>query len=119
MDSNETIKEERHGDRHDHAHCERRCRAWKFIPIFLVVIALKGVLTMLLWNALIPDLFHGPVLNFPQAVGLIVLAKLVVGFHHHGFGRFGGHGYGHHHHRGRWSRLSREERAKIREHLRG
>lgn len=37
-------------------------------------------LFMLLWNMLIPDLFNGPVLNFNQALGLMVLAKILFGF---------------------------------------
>ena len=37
-------------------------------------------LFMLLWNMLIPDLFNGPVLNFYQALGLMVLAKIFFGF---------------------------------------
>ncbi len=34
---------------------------------------------MLLWNALIPDLFHGPMLSYWQAVGLVVLSRVLVG----------------------------------------
>jgi hypothetical protein len=90
---------------------------WKFPVIFSAVILLKGVFVMALWNALIPDLFHGPVVNFWQALGLVVLAKLLVGFQG-GMRGFGVHG----HHRGgfwgrRWSNLSPEERQKLREHM--
>jgi hypothetical protein len=31
-----------------------------------------------LWNWLIPDLFHGPVLNFWQTVGLFFLSKILL-----------------------------------------
>src|SRR5438270_225802 len=105
--------EEHDGCRH------RRCRthALKFVAIFAVVIVLKGVFTMLLWNWLVPDLFHGPVLNFPQAIGLVVLAKLILGFKDMRHFEPGGRGR-HHHGHGRWSSLSKEEREKIREHLR-
>lgn len=37
-----------------------------------------GYVVMLLWNALIPDLFNGPVLTFWQAVGLVVLSHILL-----------------------------------------
>jgi hypothetical protein len=85
---------------------------WK-APFFLIFILAKSGLVMLLWNALIPDLFHGPEITYLQALGLMVLAKLLVGFGRPGFGRFGGH----HHHpgRGRWAHMSEEDRKKFRE----
>ena len=39
---------------------------------------LLGVIVMSLWNALIPDLFHGPVLSFWQAVGLLLLSHILL-----------------------------------------
>lgn len=51
----------------------------------LAFIALLIFVTMSLWNWLIPDLFHGPVLTFCQTAGLLVLSKILLsGFHHHG-----------------------------------
>ncbi|HKK41463.1 MAG TPA: hypothetical protein VJ963_03560 [Bacteroidales bacterium] len=35
-------------------------------------------LTMSLWNALIPSLFHGPVLTFWQTAGLFILSKILL-----------------------------------------
>jgi hypothetical protein len=35
-------------------------------------------LIMLLWNALIPELFNGPVLSYWQAGGLFILAKILL-----------------------------------------
>lgn len=34
-------------------------------------------LVMILWNALIPSLFNGPVISFVQALGLLVLSKIL------------------------------------------
>jgi hypothetical protein len=34
-------------------------------------------LIMLLWNALIPELFNGPVLSYWQAAGLFILSKIL------------------------------------------
>jgi hypothetical protein len=49
---------------------------------------------MLLWNWLVPTLFHGPVIGYLEAAGLMILGRLLVG----GFG--GKHHHGHH--GGRW-----------------
>jgi hypothetical protein len=74
-----------------------------------------GFAVMLLWNALVPDLFHGPVLTFWQAVGLLVLSHIFLG----GKGRWH-HGNGWR--RDRWRRkfdeklaaMTPEEREKFR-----
>ena len=41
-------------------------------------VTLAIFVTMSLWNALIPGLFHGPVLNFWQAAGLFLLSKILL-----------------------------------------
>lgn len=96
-------------------HCGRR-RLWK-IPFFIgIFVFLKSAVVMLLWNALVPDLFHGPFLTYPQALGLTVLVKLLVGFPGgRGFGP--GHGWRHRMHK-RWANLTPEEREKLREEMR-
>ena len=96
-------------------------RWWLKIPLIIgVMIFAKSAVVMLLWNALIPDLFHGPVVNYLQAMGLVVLVKLLVGFGFGGGGRFGRHGFGGHGMHGPWSRwenMSPEQREKLREKL--
>ena len=56
-------------------------------PLFLLLggafLILVGYVVMLLWNALIPALFHGPVLTFWQAVGILVLVKILFYNHHY------------------------------------
>ena len=102
--------------------CGGRKRLW-FIPLIILGVLAKGAVIMVLWNALIPDLFHGPLLDYPQALGLMILVKVLVGFGGSwGFHRFG-HRFGHHgHHHGMrkhfWSKMSDEERQKFREHFR-
>jgi len=63
-----------------------------FIPALFLVplgLAIFGMITMWLWNALIPQLFHGPVLTFWQTVGLLILTRILFsGFGHR---RWGGH----------------------------
>ncbi len=44
-----------------------------------LVIALVSTVVMLLWNALLPSLFHFPVITWYQALGLLVLCKLLFG----------------------------------------
>jgi hypothetical protein len=41
-------------------------------------IILAVFVTMSLWNALIPLLFHGPVLTFWQTAGLFLLSKILL-----------------------------------------
>ncbi len=53
------------------------------IGMAVLVAGLFGVVVQQLWNALMPFLFHLPVVGFCQAVGLAILARLL-------FGHFGG-----------------------------
>lgn len=62
--------------------------ALKIIGGITAFVIIFGFGTMYLWNWLIPTLFHGPVINFWQTVGLIILSKILFG----GCGKkFGGH----------------------------
>lgn len=58
-------------------------RKAKFIvPMVLLGAAVMlafGYGFMLLWNWLIPDLFHGPSLTFWQGIGLLLLFKILFG----------------------------------------
>ena len=89
-----------------------------FLVFALAFVALVSFVVMSLWNALIPSLFHGPVLQFWQAVGLLILSRIL-------FGGFRGHHRGHGWHgpgggwRGRmwrqhWESMTPEERERLR-----
>lgn len=57
----------------------------RFVKVLLKVmatIALFGLLTMHLWNALMPGLFGLSQISFLQAMGLLILSRLLFG----GFG---------------------------------
>lgn len=54
----------------------------KFVVKLGVAVVIFGVATKLLWNALMPELFNLPSLSIAQAVGLLVLSRLLFG----GFG---------------------------------
>lgn len=47
------------------------------VCLALIGIAAFGSVVMLLWNALMPDIFHLPVISFWQALGLLVLTKVL------------------------------------------
>ncbi len=71
----------------------KKFRIFKAIKIAAAVIFfgfLFGFLTMHLWNMLVPELFHGPVISFCQTIGLLVLSKILFGGFRGRFGR-GGH----------------------------
>lgn len=93
----------------------------KSIPFF-ILFAVAGVfaigaLVMVLWNAIIPAVFHAGTITLLQAVGMIVLTRLLFGFrrgwggrhrhHHHGGACKGGRGYM----SARWEGANREEHA--------
>lgn len=86
---------------------------WTVIGILFVIVF--GGVTMLLWNWLVPDLFNGPTINFWQALGLLLLSKILLS----GFGGKGGHG-------GHWKQkyanklasMSPEERERFKNRIR-
>jgi len=87
-----------------------------FAVLAIAFIAVLGVVVMSLWNELVPSLFHGPALQFWQAVGLLVLCRILFG----GFRGRGGHGWGGRHRwrehmwRERWESMTPEERERLR-----
>lgn len=65
---------------------------WIIIPFIILGLTAFSLLTMLLWNALMPVIFHLPQLSFVQAIGILILSKILFGGHfgpHHRGGPFG------------------------------
>ncbi|HEY3370016.1 MAG TPA: hypothetical protein VGK10_04155 [Prolixibacteraceae bacterium] len=92
-----------------------RRRWYLFIPLIILAFIAFGLITMHLWNWLMPLLFHLPAITFWQTVGLLILSRLLLG-------GFGGHGRGHGHHCRRdmhekWEKMSPEEREQFRDHI--
>ena len=54
-------------------------RKFFIVPLILVAIAAFSAITMVLWNALMPVIFNLQMINFWQAMGLLVLARLFFG----------------------------------------
>ncbi|WP_018627252.1 hypothetical protein [Niabella aurantiaca] len=91
----------------------RRPRIFLFILLGFVALFVFGGLVMLLWNAVLPDLLEVKRISFWQAVGLLLLSKILFGI---------GHGKGPHRRMGPSDRLRRklknmseEERKAFRE----
>ena len=98
----------------------RRKLVW-IIPLAVLgmaaFIVIGGEIVMHLWNWLLPPLFGWRVITFWQALGLLVLSRILFG----GFGMHGGSGG----HRGwrkrmeeRCDRMSPEEQEKFRQKMR-
>jgi hypothetical protein len=55
-------------------------RRWPFFILLAAAFVLAMTyLVMALWNALLPELFHLPVITLGQAFGLLVLSKILFG----------------------------------------
>ena len=82
------------------------------VPLFL---ALFGYVVMLLWNWLMPALFGWHPIGFWQALGILVLSKILFGGFH---GRHGGGTRWRHRMNERWEQMTPEEREKFRQSMR-
>jgi lipopolysaccharide export LptBFGC system permease protein LptF len=78
------------------------------VPIVILAVTVLGFVVMNLWNWLIPALFAGKTITFWQALGALVLSRILFG----GFSR--GHGGRRFNMADRWDRLTPEEREKFR-----
>ena len=87
------------------------------IAFFVVLVALVlSFVVMSLWNWLMPALFGLRVISFWQAMGLLVLCKILLG----GFrGRPGGGMHWRRRMMERWEQMTPEEREKFRQGMRG
>lgn len=91
-------------------------RGLKFTLFAALLVAVFGFVVMNLWNWLMPALFGWHPINFWQAVGLLVLSKILFsGFR----GRPGPHMYWRHRMTERWEAMTPEERDKFRQGMRG
>ena len=84
-----------------------------FAPLFVFVF---GLVVMHLWNWLMPALFGWRVISFWQAIGVLILSRILFGGFH---GRSGGRMHWRHRMKERWERMTPEEREKFRQTVRG
>jgi hypothetical protein len=92
----------------------RVVRGLKIAAVVVVGVIALTVAVMVLWNWLVPPVIGWKTIDFWQALGLLVLTRILFGFRA---------GFGHRMHwRGRmaerWARMSPEEREKFREGMR-
>ena len=90
-------------------------RGLKFAFFAALFITGFGFVVMRLWNWLMPAIFGWHGINFWQAVGLLVLSKLLFGGFH---GRAGRHMYWRRRMIERWEQMTPEERDKFRHGMR-
>jgi hypothetical protein len=84
------------------------------VLIVLLIVPLFSYAVMLLWNSLVPEIFHGPVLSFWQALGLLLLAKIFFGGGgHHGTMHRGMHHMWHRKFEDRFRAMSPAERERF------
>lgn len=83
-----------------------------FLVLALALIGVLGFVVMSLWNWLVPALFRGPQIEYWQAVGLLLLSRIL-------FGGLRGHGPRRGHWRERlfwqerWAGMTPEERERL------
>ncbi len=83
------------------------------LAIFLSLVAVLGVVVMLLWNALVPEIFGGPTLNYWQAAGLLLLSYILLRCTpYHGL-RARRNARGRERMRAKWAQMTSEERAAV------
>ena len=85
-----------------------------FVPVIIITgIFLFGWVVMQLWNGILPSVLGVKTITFLQALGILVLSKILFG------GFKGGHRHpeSHHNHKqdslNRWMHMSREERETM------
>jgi hypothetical protein len=94
-----------------------RKKWWIFLvapPAMVLFAWIFGEIVMHLWNWLLPMLFGWRQITFWQALGLLVLCRILFG----GFGNSGGGSKGRRRSGERWERMTPEEREKFREWMR-
>lgn len=90
-------------------------KAALFVVAASAAVIVFGGVVMFLWNATVPDLFHGPAITFGQSIALLLLTHILL----RGWspGRFG-HGWRRDHWRHHFERklesMTPEEREKFR-----
>jgi hypothetical protein len=91
-------------------------RGLKFALFAVLFVLVLGFVVMSLWNWLTPALFGWRVISFWQAIGILILSKILLG----GFrGRPGHHMYWRRRMMERWEQMAPEEREKLRASMRG
>jgi hypothetical protein len=90
-------------------------RGLKLALFVVVALAVVGAVVMALWNWLLPGLFGWPAIDFWQALGLLLLSKILLGGLRGGGAR---RMYWRARMRERWEQMTEEERERFRQGMR-
>jgi Ca2+/H+ antiporter, TMEM165/GDT1 family len=92
---------------------EHRRKFWYFIP-FVVAAAIFffGIVVMSLWNAILPAVLGVKVITFWQALGILILSKILFAGFRGSHGHYRNHRW--HEMREKWQSLTPEEREQKR-----
>ena len=94
----------------------RALHIMRVLLIVLVAFVVFGFVTMQLWNWLMPPLFGLRTISFVQAIGLVLLSKILLG----GFrAPWAGQRRWREHMAERWEQMTPEERERFRAGMRG
>lgn len=89
---------------------------WVVAGVFFLL--LLGAVTMFLWNWLVPALFNGPQIGFIQALGLLLLSKILFsGWGGHRCRTGGAHAWKHRYYE-KLASMSPEERERFKSRMR-
>ena len=95
---------------------KRFFRVLRFLVIGVAVVALLTFVVMSLWNWLTPALFGWHAITYWQALGILVLSKILFGGFRGGPGR---HMQWRRRMMERWAQMTPEEREKFRQAMHG
>jgi hypothetical protein len=94
-------------------------RGLRFLGFAIVFVGLAGLVVMTLWNALLPEILGVSAITFGQALGLLVLSRILFGGFRGGPRGYGPRGYdwrgGNGSERGGFGRGRREWKQKMAE----
>jgi hypothetical protein len=89
------------------------------LPAIIVLLFALSAVVQRLWNSVLPDAVHAGPISYWQAMGLLVLCRILFGsFHFRGRGGRQGFGGPGRDMREKWAVMSDEERAKFKERFR-
>lgn len=57
----------------------RREKFFMLIPMVIIAILVLGAAVMLLWNNILPAVLGVKIISYPQALGILVLSKILFG----------------------------------------
>lgn len=95
----------------------RKRMVWKVgrvIALIAIVALALGFIIMQLWNGLVPALFGGPVIGYWQAIGLLLLSRILLAGGPGGRGGPWRRGDARRRFAERWAAMSPEEREQFR-----